>query len=117
MHASRQPPFCRVAIKSISKLKFTSKEDRDSMQTEVDLMARVRGHRNVVELVEHTQDRASFWIVCELCTGGELMDRIIRMQHFSERVASRYFRQMCLGVQHCHAHGVVHRDLKPENFL
>jgi calcium-dependent protein kinase len=45
------------------------------------------------------------------------MDRISKMNHFSEKVASRYFKQMASGLAHCHEHGVVHRDLKPENFL
>ena len=45
------------------------------------------------------------------------MDRISKMKHFSEKVASRYFKQMASGLSYCHAHGVVHRDLKPENFL
>jgi serine/threonine protein kinase len=37
------------------------------------------------------------------------MDRIIKMNHFSEKTASGFFRQMLLGVKHCHDHGVVHR--------
>ena len=53
----------------------------------------------------------------QLASGGELMERIIKSSHFSEKVASHYFRQMCLAVQWCHEHNVVHRDLKPENFL
>ncbi|RYG55936.1 hypothetical protein EON66_04120 [archaeon] len=60
---------------------------------------------------------ANFWIVCELCSGGELMARVLSSALFSEQDAAWYFRQMLLGVQHCHNHLVVHRDLKPENFL
>lgn len=63
------------------------------------------------------EDRWAFYLILQLATGGELMDRIIAAQHFSERVASAFFKQMLLGVKHCHDHGVVHRDLKPENFL
>jgi serine/threonine protein kinase len=90
-------------------------------------------------LKEVFEDRAFYYIVMEMCVGGELMDRIVDHQHFTEKVASSYFRQMLLGVQHCHTHMVVHRcvgllgvrprvgvdaglfecgsDLKPENFL
>lgn len=82
------------------------------MITEVDMQGRVRGHRNVVEMFDYFEDRAAFWIVLELCTGGELMDRIIQSTSFSERVAARYFRQMLEGLLWCHAHHVVHRDLK-----
>lgn len=72
-------------------------------------MRRVRGHANVVEFLEAFEDKANFSIVCELCTGGELMDRILASTSFSEKDASRYFRQMASGVQHCHRNGVVHR--------
>ena len=63
------------------------------------------------------EDRKGFWIVSELATGGELMERIIKSPQFSEKDASKYFRQMCEAVKWCHEHNVVHRDLKPENFL
>jgi serine/threonine protein kinase len=45
-------------------------------------------------------------------TGGELMERIIKAQSFSERTASQYFKHMLTGLQWCHQHNVVHRDLK-----
>jgi len=67
--------------------------------------------------VETFEDRKNFYIVMELCTGGELMNRIIEQQVFTEKVAASYFKQMVLGMMHCHANGVVHRDLKPENYL
>jgi len=76
---------------------------------QVDLMRRVRGHHNVVEFLDCFEDRSHVWIVCELCTGGELMDRIIKSTAFSERTASRYFACMLRGVKHCHDHLVVHR--------
>ena len=45
------------------------------------------------------------------------MERIIKLSHFSEKVATWYFRQMCEALSWCHTKKVVHRDLKPENFL
>jgi len=52
-------------------------------------------------MFDYFEDRAAFWIVLELCTGGELMDRIIQSTSFSERVAARYFRQMLEGLLWC----------------
>lgn len=52
-----------------------------------------------------------------LCTGGELFDRIIKEEYFSEEVAARVFRQILQALNYCHSMNIVHRDLKPENFL
>ena len=53
----------------------------------------------------------------EVANGGELMERIVAMRTFSEKDASRLFRQMCDAVEWCHSKRVVVRDLKPENFI
>jgi len=55
--------------------------------------------------------------VTELCTGGELFDRIIKVEYFSEAYAAKVFRQICEALNYCHSQDIVHRDLKPENFL
>lgn len=56
-------------------------------------------------------------LVTELCTGGELFDRIIARGHYSEADAAVLVRKICDAVKHCHDRDICHRDLKPENFL
>lgn len=70
-----------------------------------------------MELIDTYQSRSAYYLVMELCTGGELMNRIVQMQVFSEATAAFYFRHMCEAVRWCHEHHVAHRDIKPENFL
>lgn len=53
----------------------------------------------------------------ELCTGGELFDRIIKSGHLSERYAATIMRQVFSAVAYCHQLNIMHRDLKPENLL
>lgn len=105
------------AVKVLSKLVYAAEKDREHMRTEVELMAKLVGHPNVVNLHETYEDKKNFYLVMEYCTGNELMAVIEKMRTFTEQDAARMFRQMCLGVQWCHQHRVVHRDLKPENFL
>lgn len=65
-----------------------------------------------VSMVDHFQDKQCLYIILERCDGGELMQRIQQDNIFSEKVASAYFRQILLGVQHCHRRLVVHRWVK-----
>ena len=47
--------------------------------------------------------------VTELCTGGELFDRIVEKGHYSEKDAAYVFRTMMRTIAHCHNLGVIHR--------
>uniref|UniRef100_A0A3B4H2L3 non-specific serine/threonine protein kinase n=1 Tax=Pundamilia nyererei TaxID=303518 RepID=A0A3B4H2L3_9CICH len=58
----------------------------------------------------------SYYMVMELCAGGDLMDRICERKRLEEREVRRYTRQILSAVEHLHKHGIVH-DLKIENFL
>lgn len=111
-----------VAIKVMSKKVFKTKEQHDDMLREVAIMDKLKGHPNVVNIVSTFEDKSDFIVVMELADGGDVMSRIEALlksseHHFSEKVASVYFKQMLAGVKHCNDNLVVHRDLKPENFL
>jgi serine/threonine protein kinase len=56
-------------------------------------------------------------IIMELITGGELFDKIVEIEHYSEADAANLMKQIADAVQICHDKNVVHRDLKPENLL
>ncbi|KAK4788111.1 hypothetical protein SAY86_019430 [Trapa natans] len=105
------------ACKSISKRKLISKEDVEDVRREIQIMHHLAGHRNIVTIKGAYEDSLYVHIVMELCSGGELFDRIIQRGHYSERRAAELTKIIVGVVEACHSLGVMHRDLKPENFL
>mmetsp|Transcript_3676 Transcript_3676/g.10578 ORF Transcript_3676/g.10578 Transcript_3676/m.10578 type:complete len:478 (+) Transcript_3676:258-1691(+) len=104
------------ACKTINKKKLTSKDDIEDVRREISIMKHL-DHTNIVKLNEVFEDRDHVHIVMELCSGGELFDRIVERGFYSEKDAATAVRMMVKVIQHCHSRGVMHRDLKPENFL
>eukprot|EP00301_Raphidiophrys_heterophryoidea_P014518 c22941_g1_i1.p1 GENE.c22941_g1_i1~~c22941_g1_i1.p1 ORF type:complete len:439 (-),score=134.01 c22941_g1_i1:296-1612(-) len=103
----------KVAIKVLELKKETSHE----ILNEIDILARVDDHPHVIQLREIYEKKGRMFIVMELVRGGELFDRIIARQFFSEKDARDLMLVLFTTISHMHAHGIVHRDLKPENIL
>ncbi|XP_076935190.1 calcium-dependent protein kinase 29-like [Bidens hawaiensis] len=105
------------ACKSISKKKLVTIKEMDDMRREIILLQHLTGQPNIVEFKGAYEDETSVHLVMELCSGGELFDRIIKRGSYSEKEAGKIGRQIVNVVHACHFMGVMHRDLKPENFL
>uniref|UniRef100_A0A131X7V9 non-specific serine/threonine protein kinase n=1 Tax=Hyalomma excavatum TaxID=257692 RepID=A0A131X7V9_9ACAR len=110
---------CRKCIHKKTGLPYAVKivSRRVDTTQEVQLLKMCQGHPNIVEFVESFQDEAHTYIVLELLTGGELLERIRGRARFTESEACRIFRRLVSAVHFMHTRGVVHRDLKPENLL
>jgi calcium/calmodulin-dependent protein kinase I len=50
--------------------------------------------------------------VLELMTGGELFDRIVEKEHYTEAEARQVMLPIIDAVRYLHEMGIVHRDLK-----
>ncbi|KAJ7967687.1 Calcium-dependent protein kinase [Quillaja saponaria] len=105
------------ACKSILKRKLFSKDDKEDIKREIQIMQHLSGQPNIVEFRGAFEDRCSVHLVMELCAGGELFDRLIAEGQYSERAAATICRDIVNIVHICLFMGVMHRDLKPENFL
>ncbi|TYH17486.1 hypothetical protein ES288_A05G195600v1 [Gossypium darwinii] len=105
------------ACKSISRRKLTTDKDVDDVRREISILQHLTGQPNIVEFKGAYEDARNLHLVMELCSGGELFDRITAKRSYSERQASSICRQIMNVVHACHFMGVMHRDLKPENFL
>ncbi|KAI9222108.1 kinase-like domain-containing protein [Blastocladiella britannica] len=107
------------ALKSIKKKKIPKGKEK-VVKREIDILARVAGHKNIVGLVPEDgffETDRSFHLVMELCNGGELFDVIVSRGYLAESEAALIVYQILEAVGFLHEINIVHRDLKPDNLL
>lgn len=109
-HRATRQPF------AIKMMEVEAPEGREVCASELAVLQRV-SHSNVIQLIEVFQFPQRVYMVLELATGGELLDRVVSRGHFTERDATQALRMVLDGVGHLHNLGITHRDLKPENLL
>jgi len=108
--------YPEVAIKVVRKFEMNSTQ-RANILKEVQIMRNL-DHPNIVQLVEFSESKQYYFIVLELCPGGELFHQIVRLTYFSEDLSRHVIRQVADSLLYLHEEaGVVHRDIKPENLL
>lgn len=62
-------------------------------------------------------EKSKFYMVMELMTGGELFDRIVEKEFYSEKEACDVIKPIVDAINYCHKMGIAHRDLKVLNPL
>jgi calcium-dependent protein kinase len=101
------------AVKIIEKSKV---KNMAQFRTEVKILQTL-DHPNVVKMFEFFEDDINIYLILEKLDGGELFDRVIEKEFFSEKEAAVLIKQILQAINYCHNNGVCHRDLKPENFI
>ncbi len=67
-------------------------------------------HPNIVKLIDFSESRQYYYIVLELCPGGELFHQIVRLTYFSEDLSRHVIMQVAEALEYLHeTAGVVHR--------
>ncbi|KRX05936.1 Protein kinase-like domain [Pseudocohnilembus persalinus] len=111
----RKSDGLEVAIKIFDK-KTLEYDDQMALETEVEIMSAV-DHPNIVKLFQVYDDKKYFYMILELMTGGELFDRIIDKEQYTEQEAQESICPIVDAISYCHSLEITHRDLKPENLL
>ncbi|KAH9508967.1 hypothetical protein Btru_048416 [Bulinus truncatus] len=107
----------KVAIKVIDKKRAkTDNYVRKNLRREGKLLQMIR-HPHIVSLFEVMETDNSYYLVTELCRGGDLMEYISSKKRLPEDEVAKFIRQIITAVDYLHRLGIIHRDLKIENLL
>lgn len=105
----------KFAIKCIKRAEL-SKDDLEALMAEVAILKEMQ-HPHIVKLYDVFQEEHYFFLVTEFMRGGELFERIVKKNFYSEREARDLVKVLLESIKFIHDANVVHRDLKPENLL
>ena len=107
--------LCRSRASGAEYACKTLKKGEETVHREVEIMQHLSGHPGVVTLQAVYEEAECFHLVMELCSGGRLIDRMVKEGRYSEQCAANTLKEVMLVIKYCHDMGVVHRDVKPEN--
>lgn len=91
-------------------------DDEKEVQNEIFLLKQI-DHPHIVKIFEFYTTKSAYFIITEICNGGELFEKILSEGSFSENHAAYIMYQVLSAVYNCHTKNILHRDLKPENIL
>lgn len=104
------------AIKCVDRLHLQP-SDAIALQDEITALRKVEDCRHVVRLHDVFDEPDTSYLVFERMRGGDLIERIIKKEHYTEADAKAVCKNLLLGVQFCHRKKIANRNLKPENLL
>uniref|UniRef100_A0A8D0GYX0 non-specific serine/threonine protein kinase n=1 Tax=Sphenodon punctatus TaxID=8508 RepID=A0A8D0GYX0_SPHPU len=97
----------KVAVKVIDKKR--AKKDTyvtKNLRREGQIQQMIR-HPNIAQLFDILETENSYYLVMELCPGGNLMHKIYEKKRLEEHEARKYIRQLILAVEHLHLSYVI----------
>lgn len=97
----------KVAVKIVTRRKL-SKEDELSIKVESDLLL-LLDHPNIVKALDFFEESDHFYLVLEYLEGGELFERLVEKEVYTEAEARDLFSTLLSAVKYCHDRNLIHR--------
>lgn len=104
------------ALKIVSNSLVKYQDDDKEFLKEIELLSKL-DHPYIIKVYEYFFYHENYFVIQELCNGGELYEQIYQYQSFTESIAAEIMFQLLSSVCYLHSNNIVHRDLKPENIM
>lgn len=97
----------KVAVKIVSRNRL-QREDELSLRIEVEVLMSL-SHPNIVQALDFFEEDDYFYVVLEYLDGGELFERLMEKEVYTEGEARDLFTVLLTAVKYCHDRDLVHR--------
>jgi len=104
------------AMKVLNKKNIVDRGEVEHTRAEKNILMKIN-HPFLMKLHYSFQTSDKLYLVMDFINGGELFFHLQNDRRFTNERARFYAAQICLGISHLHASGIIYRDLKPENLL
>jgi serine/threonine protein kinase len=100
----------------IEKKKLSTPRLFNNLKNEISILSKINSPY-VIRLVDLQRTENNFYLVTELCNGGDLNNLRRVRKRFQEAEARVILQQLVQGFKEIYSHQVMHRDLKLANIL
>jgi len=103
------------SLKVISK-KHAHKAQYKDISKELKILQTL-DHPNIIKVFESYEDDHNFFIVSEICQGGDLLAKLNKIGRATEFEAKYIMKQLISSVNYIHERNIIHGDIKMENIM
>ena len=111
----------KFATKKLDRAQIEGTEAVKYLKNEIEIMQKL-DHPNIVKFESIKKTKKHFYVIMELCNGGELSQALAKYQEkngkpFTQDIVQHLMRQIIDAFKYIHGKKVIHRDIKLENIL
>eukprot|EP00347_Sterkiella_histriomuscorum_P009181 403342210 len=74
-------------------------------------------HPQVVDIYEVLEEPKKYYIILEICIGGDIQQGLQSRPSYNEEEAAHIIQGVLIALSYCHRKGIVHRNIKPGNIM
>lgn len=116
LYLAQDPNTGRLVALKLLRTSIDSSELRARFQREVQALGALN-HQNVVTIYDSGEFRGSPFMVMEYVRGESLAEKLARRAEVPLGQKLKWLVELCAGLSHAHAAGIIHRDIKPANLM